>query len=295
MSTDFYSHPVRTLSNGHLRVDVLAQAGPRVVRLIPSWLDANLLAETPDLGWETPAGWSPLWGGHRLWHAPEAFPRTYLPDGDGLAIDELADGIRLRGAPSPAAGLQKVMEVRLDPDRPTLTLHHSLHNHGLWPVTLAPWAITQMALGGVAILPQQAPVPSPYLPHRHLALWPYTRLRDPRLRLDDDLVLVHGQAHEQPFKIGYFNHAGWMAYLWGEALFVKRFTPLPGRPHPDLESNCEVYVWNRFLELETLGPLVALEPGAVAEHIETWEVHRVPGAEPTVDGIRGLTRSLDLA
>lgn len=295
MSNEYYDQPVRTLSNAHLRVDVLAQAGPRLVRLVPAWLDANLLAETPDLGWETPFGWSPLWGGHRLWHAPEAFPRTYFPDGDGLAIDELEDGVRLRGAPSPATGLQKAIEVRLDPDRPALTLHHSLHNHGLWPVTLAPWAITQVALGGVAILPQQAPTPSPYLPNRGLALWPYTRLQDPRLRLDDDLVLVAGQADEQPFKIGYFNHAGWMAYLWGETLLVKRFTPRPGQPHPDLGSNCEVYVWNRFLEMETLGPMTTVEPGAAAEHVETWELHRVPGAEPAIDAIRGVVQSLGLA
>ena len=38
--------------------------------------DENLLAETPDIFWPTPDGDYYLRGGHRLWHAPEAKPRS---------------------------------------------------------------------------------------------------------------------------------------------------------------------------------------------------------------------------
>ncbi len=294
MIPDFHGYPTRTLANQHLRVDYLAEAGPRLVRIYLGGSDMNLLAEAPDLSWETDLGVYRLYGGHRLWHAPEAFPRTYLPDNEGLTIDEIDGGVRLRQPTERPTGIQKSMELRLDPDRPALTVQHSLHNVGLWPVQLAPWALTQVALGGVAVLPQQAPVTSQYLPNRQLTLWSYTQVRDPRLRLDDDLVLVDGQAGEQACKIGYFNHVGWMGYLLGDIFFVKRFTPQPGLPHPDMGCNCEVYVWNRFLEVETLGPLATLEPGAAIVHVETWELHRVPGAEPTINGIRALTQSLGL-
>ena len=295
MTTDFHGFPTRSLANQHLRVDFLAEAGPRLVRLYLAGSDVNLLAEAPDLTWETDLGEYRIYGGHRLWHAPEAFPRTYLPDNEGLSIDEVEGGVRLRQPTERATGIQKSVELRMDPDRPVLTVQHSLHNVGLWPVELAPWALTQVALGGVAVLPQQAPVPSQYLPNRQLTLWSYTQARDARLWLDDDLVLVDGQVGEQPFKIGYFNHAGWMGYLLGGVFFVKRFTPQPDLPHPDMHSNCEVYVWNRFLEVETLGPLATLEPGAAIVHVETWELHHAPGAEPTIDGIRSLVQLLGLA
>jgi hypothetical protein len=295
MTTDFHGFPTHSLANQHLRVDFLAEAGPRLVRLYLAGSDVNLLAEAPDLTWETDLGEYRIYGGHRLWHAPEAFPRTYLPDNEGLSIDEVEGGVRLRQPTERATGIQKSVELRMDPDRPVLTVQHSLHNVGLWPVELAPWALTQVALGGVAVLPQQAPVPSQYLPNRQLTLWSYTQARDARLWLDDDLVLVDGQAGEQPFKIGYFNHAGWMGYLLGDVFFVKRFTPQPDLPHPDMHSNCEVYVWNRFLEVETLGPLATLEPGAAIVHVETWELHHALGAEPTIDGIRSLVQSLGLA
>lgn len=295
MTPDFHDLPTRSLANQHLRVDYLAEAGPRLVRLLLASSDLNLLADVADISTETPFGVYNLYGGHRLWHAPEAFPRTYLPDSEGLTVDEFEGGVRLRQPTERATNIQKSMELRLEPDRAALTVQHSLHNIGLWPVELAPWAITQVPLGGVAALPQQAPVPSQYLPNRQLNLWPYASWRDPRLHLADDLLLIDGQAHEPAFKIGYFNHAGWMGYLLDDIFFVKRFTPQPSLPHADLHSNCEVYVWDRFLELETLGPLTTLEPGAATVHIETWELYRVPGIAPTIDALRGLVQSLGLA
>ena len=54
-------------------------AGPRIVGL--GLTDRpNLLAETPDLGWETPYGRYELVGGHRLWFAPEDPERVAVPD-----------------------------------------------------------------------------------------------------------------------------------------------------------------------------------------------------------------------
>ena len=294
MSNDFHGLPTRSLANNHLTLDYLAEAGPRIVRLFLAGSHTNLLAESPDMSWDTPSGIYRLHGGHRLWHAPEAFPRTYLPDDSGLEIDVFDDGVRLRQPVEEPTGVQKAMELRLHADRPALTVQHSLHNTGQWPIELAPWAITQVPLGGVAVLPQQAPVLSQHLPSRQLNLWWYTHLRDPRLRLDDDFILVDGLAHDHDFKIGYFNHAGWMGYLLGDVFFLKRFQPQPDQPHPDQHSNCEVYVWNRFLELETLGPLVRLEPGAATTHVETWEFYPGVQAAQTVEGVRSLIRDLGI-
>ena len=94
MSDDFHGFPTRSLQNDFLRIDYLAEAGPRLVRLFGAGSEANLLAEAPDLSWETPYGDYFIYGGHRLWHAPEAFPRTYLPDSEGLTVDEFEGGSR---------------------------------------------------------------------------------------------------------------------------------------------------------------------------------------------------------
>ena len=53
---DFHGRPTRRLTNGAITLEVLAEAGPRLVRLRREGSPANLLAETPDLGWETALG-----------------------------------------------------------------------------------------------------------------------------------------------------------------------------------------------------------------------------------------------
>lgn len=277
-TTDFHGMPTYTLQNEHLRLEVLASAGPRIVRLFPAGSPQNLLAELPDMQWDTPHGPFRLWGGHRLWHAPETATRTYFPDDSGLQLASIAHGVRLAQPAEAATGIAKSLEVTLEASRPGIQLRHELRNEGVWPVTLAPWAITQLPLGGTAILPQRtAPLdPDGLQPNRSLALWPYTRWQDPRLHPADDYFLVTGEADEVPCKVGYFNHAGWLAYWHAGVLFVKEFQPRPGDLHPDLDSNAEVYVYNRFLELETLGPLQTIAPGESAIHYETWLLSR-PG------------------
>ncbi len=296
MGNDFYGLPTRTLDNGVIRLDYLAEAGPRVVRLFATGSDENLFAELPDLQIETPYGPYFIRGGHRLWHSPEAFPRSYLPDNAGLIITELADGVRLTQPIEEPTGIRKALEIRLAPNQPVGTLTHELKNEGIWPVELAPWAITQMRLGGVAILPQQTTAldEAGLLPNRHLVLWPYTRWGDPRLQLGDDLILVRGQALLPPCKIGYLNRHGWSAYLTGSTLFVKRFAPAADLTHPDYHCNAEIYVCDRFIEVESIGPLSLLPPGASAFHIETWEVYTGLLETDTPEGLRAALRDLKL-
>ena len=115
MSTNFYGLPTRSLDNGHVRLEYLAEAGPRIVRLFASGSNENLLAELPDMKMDTAYGPYFIRGGHRLWHAPEAFPRSYLPDNDGLLVEDLADGVRMTQPVEPASGIRKSIEVRLAP------------------------------------------------------------------------------------------------------------------------------------------------------------------------------------
>jgi hypothetical protein len=268
---DFQGLPARSLSNGRLRADVLAFAGPRVVRLFLDGIAGTLLAAMPRMTTPTPWGDYAFRGGHRLWHAPEVFPRTYVPDDAGVVLEETAGGLRLTGTVEEPTGIRKSLELALDTDEAALTLTHTLTNAGSWPVELAPWAITQLPLGGSALVPMSAPQLTEFTPNRSLVLWPYTRFDDPRLERLAEGVRVNGVA-APPLKIGTFVHAGWAAYLRDGVLFVKRFTPRPGEAHADLGCNVEIYSADAFLELETLGPLERLSPGESSTHVERWEL-----------------------
>jgi hypothetical protein len=65
-------------------------------------------------------------------------------------------------------------------------------------------------------------------------------------------------------------------------------------PHVDYGCNAEVYCCDRFIEVETLGPLVTLEPGASTVHVETWELHTGLSGTETPGGLRTVLRGLKL-
>src|SRR5512142_9657 len=93
----FHGYPVRHLTSEVLELDFLATAGPRLVGLRYKGSE-NLLAEVPGISLPTPYGDYRYLGGHRLWHAPEATPRSYVPDDAGLeSAEQMSSGMVLRG------------------------------------------------------------------------------------------------------------------------------------------------------------------------------------------------------
>jgi hypothetical protein len=247
-------------------VDYLTTVGPRIIGLYAKQAGVELLAPSPDVHWPTPHGEYYLYGGHRVWKAPE--DSFYNCPEDNVTVVNEKGKVTLRNSID-ASGLQKEISFWLDENRVRLT--HQIIWHGEEPIELAPWTITQLQLGGVAILPQ-SDVAAGSAPTRTLAIWPYATITDPRLEVYDDLILVHGAADPKVFKAGSYNPFGWAAYMLPGVLFIKRFPISDFRKLPDMGSNVETFVWDSYLELETLGELTTLRCGESVTFEETWEV-----------------------
>jgi hypothetical protein len=264
----------RTLAAGSLELAYLETAGPRIVGLRYKG-SVNLFASVPEISIPTPYGDYHYIGGHRLWYAPEAMPRSYMPDNDGLTVSELPNGLLLQSKQESNTGIRKSIEIHLNPDLPRVSLIHTLVNEGLWDVELAPWTITMFRLGGVAILPFQSEVVdmNDLLPDRRISLWPYSKINDPRLRFNDDFIFVSAKSDLPLFKIGTFTPRGWIAY-WSEGiLFRKTFSIQTDGTYPDNGCNAEIYCDEHFLELESLAPLIKLAAGSSVSHTEDWELY----------------------
>ena len=67
------------LSNGILELIITADVGPRIIRFGFVGQD-NEFAEFEDMMGQTGGDEWKIYGGHRLWHAPEIPGRTYFPD-----------------------------------------------------------------------------------------------------------------------------------------------------------------------------------------------------------------------
>ena len=211
-------------------------------------------------------------GGHRLWRAPEVPAITYHPDdvpvevigGDGHV--EVADRGDLDGL---------VRRIVLTPEDDRVLVTHTFANTVPRPIELAPWAITQLRIGGTAFLPIDAGTADPdgVLPNRTLVLWPYTDLSSPDVAFSADRVAITASDRRTPLKLGTRNTRGWLAYRFGDQLFVK-WAPVhdDALRYVDHGATVQCYRDHRFIELETLGPLVSLEPGDVLTHTEVWAI-----------------------
>ncbi|RLD05075.1 MAG: hypothetical protein DRI56_10170 [Chloroflexota bacterium] len=263
------------LSSQTLTLLVTQSVGPRILSLQIEDGE-NLFAELPQKVIVRPDGrMYRFYGGHRLWHAPEDINRTYLPDNEPVEIFPLESGCRAVQPVEPETGLQKVIEIRLPAKRPVVEVEHILTNRGAKPIPCAPWAITQLKPGGVALLPQNTgPMnENPILPNRQIALWPYTDIKNPHLTLKNDVIRIDAKLADGALKVGFSNYRGWLAYWREGVLFVKRTVCHSPAEYYDFGSSSECYCAPDMLELETLGAKVILQPGESAAHKETWEVY----------------------
>ncbi len=270
----FFGQECVSLENKTIQLLFSRSVGPRILSF--KFTDGeNVFAELPDFVVECPgSGTFHAYGGHRLWHAPEEINRTFLPDDSPVAICPVENGYAVTQDVEAQTGLQKSLEIRLQGDTPRVVITHRLTNHGVWPVTTAPWAITQLKTGGVAILPQSCAETSP-LPNRMLTLWPYTDLSNPNVSYGKHHILLHVDMNEgEAFKVGFPNPRGWLAYWWNGTLFVKRADFDAQSDYFDFGSSSECYCNDQFLELETLAPISKIEPGACVSHVETWELFK---------------------
>ncbi len=264
--------PCLRLRVGELELRIPTEFGPRI--LYAGWVGGpNLLGLiTADIG-ESGGDAHRLYGGHRLWHAPEDPQRTYVPDNEAPRIQREENALILEQATEAQTGIQKTLRISADESGQSFLLRHELQNTTLWPIRLAPWALTVMASGGVGILPlpPRGQHPRDLLPNTRLVFWPYVNLQDPRwgwgqchLRLQQDPAQPTAQ------KVGALVPAGWLAYAVQGSLFVKTF-PYEGAAHyPDDGCNAEMFVNGDFLELESLGAITELPPGARTAHEEAW-------------------------
>jgi len=262
-------------ANGQVELIVVTAVGPRIARFAFEG-ERNLFAELP--GQQGGRG-EPKWmirGGHRFWIAPEEMPKTYELDNEPVPYRRIAGGVRTLQPPGRFSGVSKTMDITLATDRNEVKIVHTLTNCRKRTVRLAPWALTAMAQGGLAIIPLPKKIPhTERLTHnQEWSLWGYTDLSDPRWTLGSRYIFFRQNRKRGPNKIGIAHREGWVAYQLGEFVFVKRFDRKEGATYPDGGVNFETFSNEDFLELESLGPLVDLPAGKSVQHVERWELYR---------------------
>ena len=263
------------LSNGEVELIVTSDVGPRIIRYGFEGGQNFFVELEEDLGKTGGDNWR-LYGGSRLWVGPEDPVYSYGADNDPVRVE--ISGNRLTAqAPVEHTGVQKAIAVELSDEGSAVRVVYTLANRTIWPLRIATWVLTMMAPGGAGIttLPPRGTHPEVLAPTNPLVVFAFTNMADPRWTwLEKYIVLRQDPQNADPEKIGLFNPATRGAYLLNGELFVKKFAASPEEEYPDMGASYETFTNERFLEIETLGPLRTLQPGESIDHVEEWSLHR---------------------
>jgi hypothetical protein len=266
------------LFNGEIELIITTEVGPRIISCGYINQQNLLYVAEAEKGKTGGNDWH-IYGGHRLWHAPEVMPRTYYPDNKPVGYKWDGTTLKLTQNIEETTGIIKEMDITLDSEKNHVNIVHRLINKNLWSIETAPWAITAHAAGSMAVLPQE-PYVDPaenLLPARPLVLWYYTLMNDPRWIWGNKYIrLKHDSSIASEQKIGIMNKQGWAASVLHDTLMIKHFDFNPDAIYPDYGSNNEVYVNEHLLEIESLGPFTRIPPEGSAEHVEDWYIASLP-------------------
>lgn len=276
------------LDNGTASIIITVDIGPRIISYCLNGHE-NMLLEDVDREFKDDSqelrdyfGGDKTWyiyGGHRLWSSPESYPHSYVPDNEPvdysiLEWDGTASGVRLT-SPVTRTGQQHTTYVWFDRDNTgssKVQICHNIKNVSGAIVTLAPWAMTVCAAGGVEIFPQSQ-ADNGLLSNRRNVFWSYSDINDERFFLGNKYgTLQQVKGAPGKFKIGINNEDGWAAVVNHGQIFLKNFKMNIDGNYPDYGCNFETFTNGIFLECESLGELKTLKNGQTVSLSEDWEL-----------------------
>lgn len=212
-----------------------------------------------------------IYGGHRLWRSPEDLA-SYYPDNYPIDVEILDNGAVFTAKPEiETTGLQKIIKITYEDG--IFTVEHKFVNKSSKPTKCSLWALTVLDKGGIAYYPYTTE-DTGLLPNRNLVMWAYTDIRDKRIKIvNEGVILRQDKKAKSALKLGFLNQTGEHYYLRGDTLFsVIVDKAKKDGAYPDWSCSTETYTNEIMLELETISELKELKPEESAVHTEKWRL-----------------------
>lgn len=266
-----------TLTNGAVEIQVTLDVGPRIISYKKVGGENVMFNDLEDkVNKEVAETFSPhdvwhIYGGHRLWAAPEN-SNSYYPDNAKVpfAVATMKGALFIPDIET-VTGLSKEIKIELMGGT-KVRVSHKITNKTKNTVEISAWALTALRAGGrlsVALDTKNTGL----LPNRNLVFWSYCSMFDDRFKLSDkEASLISSEGAKTPFKFGLFNKNVVAKYVLDDGtVFIKRVSAEEGE-YPDFCCNFESYTSNLFCEVETLSPKRTLSEGESVTLVEDWSL-----------------------
>lgn len=277
---------VLTITNGIIEAYITVDVGPRIIRF--GYVgeqnimcdNRNAAAPKDDHTFQDFFGKGKKWeilGGHRIWTSPESYPQSYYPDLDTVKYEITEFGAIFTPNPEKENGMQKQLEIKMDPDDANMYVTMSVTNIAKQPQEFSIWGLTVSAIGGTLIIPMNTN-DTGLLANRNISVWPYTNLTDKRLHFGKKYVtLRQDPTNESALKLGFDLNCAEAYYCLGNDIFRKSYeTYHPHEKYPDNNCSFETYTCATFIEVESLSPLKVVSCGETVSLTEHWSLHKKP-------------------
>ncbi|GAB3576464.1 DUF4380 domain-containing protein [Amycolatopsis endophytica] len=275
------------LDNGLLRLGLVPALGGRLLSLSGAdgrevlWRNDKLLTDELQLRREHRPVSGSLgdwvnYGGDKTWPAPQGWdhdgqwagPPDPVLDSGPYSAEVSAEVATLTSGDDPRTGLRLTRRFELRPGRGAYRLRLTARNTSDRTVRWALWNVTQLAADGDG---------GTYVggPPEVTELLSGTGF--PRWEANRGVYIPH---QDVVGKLGFPAATGWLAHTGGGVTYTQRFTVDADAEYPDEGSRVEVWMEYplpsplaelgdldppaRIVEIEVLGPLTTLEPGATA-------------------------------
>ncbi len=277
---------VLSLSNGVIEAYITIDIGPRIIRF--GFVNGqnimcdnrSVMAPKDDNQFESFFGKGKKWellGGHRIWTSPESYPESYYPDLDPVKYEITENGAVFTPPAEQENGLQKQLEIKMDPDDANMYVTMRVANIGDSPKEFSIWGLTVSATGGTLIVPMNDN-DTGLLANRNISVWPYTNLADTRLHFGNRYVTLHQDTSvDQSFKLGFDLNFAEAFYCVNDDIFRKSYeTHHKTEKYPDNNCSFETFTNSGFIEIESLSPLKLVKSGETVSLTEHWSMHKKP-------------------
>jgi len=280
------------LASAKLEVMVVPAIG-RIMQIRRVGDEAGVLWENRALDGQMPRPDSGVWanfGGDKCWPAPQSdWPRVlghdWPPpasfDASPLEVTVTDRGLVLKGPVDAAWGVRAVRYLELDPAAAVLRVRTEFRKATGKPVRVGIWTIAQFNDPACVAIE---------LPENSRFAGGYTHLSkpDPEGLAVDGRVLTFVRHASKFVKIG--SDAASVVWV-GAGSVVRMESGFIAGEYPDGGCRVEVYTnpgEQKYVELETMGPLVNLEAGQIIEHTTTYRVSARTVADARVEAGKGF-------
>jgi hypothetical protein len=258
-----------TLSNKSAELGVCPEHGRIVIFKLRQghnvlWRNSGKLEAAILKGWKN-------YGGDKVWLIPQnmrpsAFanrlPDPYIDGKPWRVIEQSKNSVTIQSRLSKALGCIIARKITLDPVKPITTIDNRVIQKKKTPFTVHIWQVSQVVKPEYAVIGLDNrifPGRKPYFRHRG-------QKSGSKITGTADYIKIVLPEKEWD-KINAWGQ--WLAAAYPECIFIQAIKLENNQPYPE-NSSVQVYGNADYVEMETLSPLVHLQPGGTYCNRVVW-------------------------